>query len=313
MSETERNSLFVKPKISKLAVTSLLFGFSGLVVIFLRVFFYRPWWSEYAARNVTLLLGIIGLIFGFAALMKISRRIAAIIISVILFLLLLQPFFAYVPRSGKFSIVGFVQSLSLLLTFGVFLVLIAMPIIPKLRFIIKNYGRNGAFANTGIALCAFLVLFWWLETCQPRQLALRMACGSNLAHLEKTIQIYSKEHQGRYPNPEKWCTELLKYEQMKKIDFLCAEFKYRWKHQVLPWPVPKNKECYYAMNPDCEPNSPMDTVLLFETEGGWNRFGGPEILSTQNHSGEGCNVLFNGGYVQFIGTRQLADLKWNPE
>ena len=310
MNETEREILHVKTRISKLAVASFVIGILGLIIVFLRAAYYRPWWSEYIARNVTFLLGIIGLLLGFAALVRISRRLAAITIPVILILILLQPFFAYVPRSGKFS---FFHSLANSISFTGLLVLVIMPVIPKWYAILKNQRRNGTFANSGIVISTLLILFWWTETCGPHQLALRMACGSNLAHLGKALTIYSVDNPEHYPESDQWCNSLMQYEQVKKSDFLCAAIKYSWKRQVFPWPVPKNKECYYAMNPFCEPDSPPDTVLLFETNGGWNLSGGPEILTTENHGGEGCNILFNGGYVQFIGKKHLADLNWKPE
>jgi len=67
------------------------------------------------------------------------------------------------------------------------------------------------------------------------------------------------------------------------------------------------------MNPNCEPNSPNDVVLLFETEGGWNQFGGQEMLTLENHKGKGCNILFNDGRVEFVKKRQIDELKWNIE
>jgi prepilin-type processing-associated H-X9-DG protein len=67
------------------------------------------------------------------------------------------------------------------------------------------------------------------------------------------------------------------------------------------------------MNPDCEPNSPADLVLLFETKGGWNQYGGPELLTLDNHKGEGANVLFNDGHVKFIKPDEVGKLKWKAE
>jgi len=67
------------------------------------------------------------------------------------------------------------------------------------------------------------------------------------------------------------------------------------------------------MNPNCEPNSPTDMVLLFETKGSWNQFGGPEILTLENHKGEVCCVLFNDGQVEFVRAERLGQLKWVVE
>ena len=78
-------------------------------------------------------------------------------------------------------------------------------------------------------------------------------------------------------------------------------------------PASKKGRCHYAMNPNCEPKSPSDMVLLFETKGGWNQFGGSELLTTENHGGKGCNVLFNDGHVEFVRPERLGELKWKVE
>ena len=57
-------------------------------------------------------------------------------------------------------------------------------------------------------------------------------------------------------------------------------------------------------------SAPPDMVLLFETHPGWNQAGGPEILSTDNHQGLGCNVLFIDNHVEFVKTEDLDKLKW---
>jgi len=79
------------------------------------------------------------------------------------------------------------------------------------------------------------------------------------------------------------------------------------KQKVLIW------RSDYAMNPNCEPNSPPGTVLLFETKGGWNQFGGPGLLTFENHGGKGCNILFNDGHVEFVRTKLFEELKWGVE
>ncbi len=69
--------------------------------------------------------------------------------------------------------------------------------------------------------------------------------------------------------------------------------------------------CHYAMNPACEPNSPPDTVLLFETKAGWNQHGGPELFTFDNHDPRGGLVLLNDGTVKFIRTEEeLKRLRW---
>ena len=44
----------------------------------------------------------------------------------------------------------------------------------------------------------------------------------------------------------------------------------------------------------------------------WNQTGGAEMLSTKNHLGKGCNVLFADGTIRFIKPKEISGLKWKP-
>ncbi|MBP7049717.1 MAG: hypothetical protein KBE65_01740 [Phycisphaerae bacterium] len=79
-------------------------------------------------------------------------------------------------------------------------------------------------------------------------------------------------------------------------------------------------KCHYAMNANWAPDAPSDMVLLFETGGGWNQCGGPELFSFDNHSPRGGCVMLNDGSwddpgkeptVLFIRTEEeLKQLRW---
>ena len=75
--------------------------------------------------------------------------------------------------------------------------------------------------------------------------------------------------------------------------------------------------CSYAINKNIEnltfDNAPPDMVLLFEATPGWNQVGGPELLTTEHHYGEGCNILYVDGHVEFVRPQDLDKLKWTPE
>jgi len=45
----------------------------------------------------------------------------------------------------------------------------------------------------------------------------------------------------------------------------------------------------------------------------WNQVGGLEILTIENHNGQGCFILFNDGRVKFVTLEQLEELKWEVE
>jgi prepilin-type processing-associated H-X9-DG protein len=135
----------------------------------------------------------------------------------------------------------------------------------------------------------------------------RVVCRKNLKAVGKALRAYANDTGlTAYPQADKWCDLLIHYYEadnvspMGREQFLCRGA------------LEKDEQgpCHYAINPNCKPRSPDDTVLLFETKGGWNQFGGPDTLTTENHNGKGCNVLFNDGSVRFVKTGKLDKLKW---
>ena len=125
----------------------------------------------------------------------------------------------------------------------------------------------------------------------------RVVCGTNLRGLGAAMQIYSQDYkEKKYPSSDKWCDLMHQYLDVSLKTFQC--------------PYASFGPCNYAMNPNCEPNSPADTVLLFETKGGWNQYGGAELLTAENHDGKGCNVSFNNGSAKFVKKKDFGELKW---
>ncbi len=149
-------------------------------------------------------------------------------------------------------------------------------------------------------LCIALSFSMLLVEGRRYKSAYRIFCGSNMHGLGKAILLYAKEHGDRYPTCNHWCDLLIKYANLSPKQFVCkAAMK---KGDAGP--------SHYAMNPYCEPNSPNDVVLLFETKGGWNQYGGSELLTFNNHQGNGANVLFNDGYVEFVRPDKVDEMNW---
>jgi hypothetical protein len=128
-----------------------------------------------------------------------------------------------------------------------------------------------------------------------------MNCASNLKSLAFAILAYSHDHDGKHPTPGRWCDLLVGSGNVNDNQFVC------------PGGKDDRGPSNYAINPNAEPNSPARTVLFFETKGGWNQFGGPEILTTENHERKGCYVAFVDTSVRFIKTKDLSQLKWKPD
>ena len=103
---------------------------------------------------------------------------------------------------------------------------------------------------------------------------------------------------GKYFTTDEWCDMLVEKLKVNKDRFTCR-YENRGKSD-------------FAINPNSNWEYPSDIVLLFETKTGWNQSGGKEILSTENHNGLGCHVLFNDLTVKFIKTENLDKLRWKP-
>jgi len=132
-----------------------------------------------------------------------------------------------------------------------------------------------------------------------------LECVPNLKGLRKVLIIHSYDYMS-YPAAQKWC-DLLADNYGTKGGKLFDEKLFVCKSALAEG---DNGRCHYAINPNCKPNSPADTVLLFETKGGWNQYGGPEILTFQNHKGKGCYILLNDGRVQYVRPDEIDKLKW---
>jgi hypothetical protein len=133
-------------------------------------------------------------------------------------------------------------------------------------------------------------------------LELRRACADNLSDLRAEFDMWERDEKV-YPSAPGWCDAIIhRWQQVHSSDYI---------KRYLTCPSVSEGQSHYAMNPNCEPNSPADTVLLFETRAGWNQHGGPELFTFDNHDPKGGLVLLNDGTVKFIRTEEeLKQLRW---
>jgi hypothetical protein len=174
----------------------------------------------------------------------------------------------------------------------------------------------------------------------------KIECSNNLEKLGKALLFYAKQNHHHYPPADKWCDELIKNTSVKESYFLCpgaatGNCHYALNPNAVPISRCKNINSYldsYGLGPigtwkiedskelrktiefwlrrhltDCSGkkiDEISNIVLLFETDGGWNKFGGLELLTAEHHNNEGANILFNNGAVKFIKLDQFEELKW---
>ena len=148
---------------------------------------------------------------------------------------------------------------------------------------------NAATATTIIGVALLIV----------RPAVHQTICAMNISGIAAALRVYTADHSGRYPPPDKWCDLLVQLDYITELSLRC--------------PADKKERGSYAINPNAGPNSPPDLVLLFETRGGWNRFGGPELLMPEKHRVKGCYICFNDGQRDFVKPEELGKLKWKVE
>jgi prepilin-type processing-associated H-X9-DG protein len=124
-------------------------------------------------------------------------------------------------------------------------------------------------------------------------------CMTHLHAVETAMFLYANDH-NQYPPVDKWCDLLINNYDLTESILVC------------PAALEKGDKgpCHYAINPRCQLGSPPDTVLAFETKGGWNQHGGVELATTEHHDGR-CCVLFNDGHVEAV--EAPAKLNWGTE
>ncbi len=129
----------------------------------------------------------------------------------------------------------------------------------------------------------------------------RLHCGTNLSSLSMAMLVYNNDYNG-FSTPDKWCDLLIEKCKIDPKTFHC--------------PGARKGPCNYALNKyifELGSITDPNIVVLFETNPGWNQVGGPEILTTENHKGKGCNIGFLDSHVEFVETKDIGKLKWKPD
>jgi prepilin-type processing-associated H-X9-DG protein len=214
-------------------------------------------------------------------------------------------------KTSALAITSFVLGI---LSFCTFLLTAPLAIILGIISLVKISRSKGQLKGTGLAIAgiavpviaipmvALIMGITLPAMARARMVAQRMVCQANLSGITKAMLIYANDNKERFPDADQWCDLLIKTENFNKKQFQCA--------------VDKIGPSSYAMNKNAEKlgaNSPPDMVLLFESKPGWNQSGGLELLTTDNHLGEGCNIAFCDGHVVFIKTEDIKALKWTAE
>ena len=177
---------------------------------------------------------------------------------------------------------------------------------------VKNSG--GKLGGGGIALAGVIVSGIFLvmiplsaalmlpALAQAKQKAQAIQCANNLKQLALAVRIYSGDNKDQLPPAATWC-DAIRSDVGSDKPFQCPAGK-------------PNMRCNYAFNTklgdmdDGKVNP--NTVMIFESDSGWNANGGPELMINKPRHTRVYLVAFADGSVQQLRESQLNTLRWDP-
>ena len=172
----------------------------------------------------------------------------------------------------------------------------------------KLGGGGLALAGTivsGIVLFMLPILAALLlpALASAKQKAQEINCMNNEKQLALAVIIYSDDHTNHFPPAATWC-DAIKTSVGSDMVFRC----------VL---ADSSNRCDYAFNSkldglELRKVNPQ-TVMIFESDGGWNANGGSELLPAKaRHLGKYYVVAFVDGHVEAVNQFRLKTLRWDP-
>jgi prepilin-type processing-associated H-X9-DG protein len=220
-----------------------------------------------------------------------------------------------VKNSGV-AIASLVLGILIFLTCGI----TAIPaVICGIIALVKISGSDGSLKGKGMAitglalsavsivllpvismLMAILMPILMPAMTSAKSVAYRTVCESNMHGLAIAMMVYANDYDNRVPTADEWCDLLIQEADVSSASFLC--------------PSAPDGTCTYALNKNLVTlDVSATTVVMFECPPGWNQVGGPELLTTEYHQGEGCNIAFADGTVEFVEAAMLEQLDWGEK
>lgn len=135
---------------------------------------------------------------------------------------------------------------------------------------------------------------------QAKGRAQTVQCMNNLKQLGLAVRMYASDNNDTLPKAENWCDAIMSTAGSSRI-FVCpAKSDGQRSHYAFNAKLSGKKD--NAINPQ--------TVMIFESSGGWNKSGGPESLAI--HHGKTHMIGFVDGSVRPVPAAQLGTLRWDP-
>jgi hypothetical protein len=165
----------------------------------------------------------------------------------------------------------------------------------------KAASRKAVFSLV-FSCCTFAFLVFMVVSpfYTAREMADDINCNSHMKELWIAIYHYEENHDDTFPPADRWCDAI---QSTNIAMFHCPAMS-------------KKQRCSYAMNAKLggvkdRSQIPDDTVLLIESDAGWNAAGGPEI-ATAHHLKTWLHVAFVRRSVESVELKDIGKLRWDP-
>ena len=183
--------------------------------------------------------------------------------------------------------------------------------------LVKISGSQGRLNGKGLAIAGICVSAAMLLLGIPLMAGLLLPafakakgtsesirCLSNARRLQIGVMMFEGSHTNQFPAATNWCASIRSFVGSSEV-FLCREGD-------------KTKLCHYAFNANLDGinagkiKSPATTVVIFETDGGWNLSGGGELMISKPRHRQGVIVAFADGHAEMVKKERLSQLRWLP-
>lgn len=182
----------------------------------------------------------------------------------------------------------------------------------------RSGGRlsGQGLAIAGICVSAFMLLFsvpfmaalTLPALARAKQRAQTINCVNNMKQLALAVKIYALDHNDQFPPAGTWCDAIQ--------GNVGSPQNRRSAAKIFQCPADPGLRCAFAFNANLdgkkEGEIDPETVLLFESDVGWNGSGGAGELKPHRHSYRSVTVAFADGSVRQIPRSQLGTLRWEP-
>lgn len=193
---------------------------------------------------------------------------------------------------------------------GLILGLVAMSKIKKSQGRLGGQGLALAGTIVSGAVLALMVLLvpLYLAMLLPalskaKGKAQTINCVNNVKQLSLGVRIYMGDNGDQYPPATNWCDAIMPEVGTPRV-FQC--------------PGDANQaRSSYAFNARLlgrsDTNVPPDTVMIFESDAGWNASGGQGSMISHPRHGNQYVIGLADGSVQMVTPARLAQLRWDPD